>query len=225
MQDTQQISILIRQDWTDSNLAVLKQVLGAAYSVADLNSRVGIDERSVFSPNRKFVRGMSRWDSVNVHLADACERGLLEGITARWIPANGKKGSVQALELVGKNTTLTAHHLNELDDYPRVSQLRFCRWIENSKNQILMGSILEESAGPNSGLINVNLVHGDQDPDFAYLRVYVDPINLADCLDVSPNIMSLSSIVTLVDDEKVDETGPELRTGLGRQDEVQGQGT
>lgn len=196
----QKAAVLVQQDWTPSNLMGLQRALRMAYgSVADACD----PRRHAFyeTRNRTYGVGYARWLAVDFYLKQACEAGWLTGIAAEWVPLGGK-GSICALELRGLYTSVLAIHLQEPDETPRDSDYRYDKRVSNEKYPLLAG--FEEFEAP-SQLLNLLLVHGDKDAEFAALRAYDDPNNRSSFTSFSANIMVGAPLPVADDSEAVAE--------------------
>jgi len=147
------------------------------------------------------VTGQIRWTFVDYFLERGCAVGTLSGITATWVPLSLNGGGIQALELRGSETSIVAHHLQQPENPPRESGLRFERRLLNYRNPMLPG--FGDGEEVNTALINLTLVHGDKSAEFAFLRVYDDPGNLQSFLRVSDNLMVLPTLVAPLEAEEV----------------------
>lgn len=191
---------LVQQDWTPSNLMGLQRALRMAYnSVTDAcDSR-----RHAFydTQNRAYGVGYARWLAVDFYLKQACDAGWLTGIAAEWIPLGGK-GGLCVLELRGRYTSVLAIHLQKPDETPRDSDYRYDKRVSNEKYPLLEG--FEQLEAP-SQLLNLLLVHGDKNAEFAELRAYDDPDNRASCTSFTGNIMDGAPLPVVDDIEVVAE--------------------
>jgi hypothetical protein len=195
----------IQSDWTPENVSGLISTLNSAYrAVLD---RTNPDQDPLYdTPNLPLVRGYLRWAFVDSHLARACEIGVIKGIEPIWVDLTDRGSGIMALELTGKHTSLMAHHLQNPDDPPRYSELRYDRRVQNWSNPMLPGFSADE---PKNGLIHLTLIHGDKDAEFAFLRIYNNPDELKTYTPASGNIMENPAIdIAATETEQVDE--PEI---------------
>jgi len=209
----------IRNDWTNDNLVGLQSVLKSAYSqAASLTSPL---TNPLFeTPNRPILLGFTRWFAVDSLLYRACQAGAFQGITARWLPLSNNH-VIQALELRGAYTTVIPHHLQHPDDPPRPSVLRSTKRMENYR-QFLFG--FATTPDDDSTLINLTLVHGDQNADFAFLRMYDDPQDSRHHVQFSENIMNLPTLVEPAEVEEIAAPAIGLKPGLVKgREEASGQ--
>lgn len=200
----------IRADWPDQNLIGLQSILRATYAKTDAETNPALD--AVYgTPNRVVLNGFLRWFLLDSYLERGVQIGTLSGITAAWVPlSNG--GGIQALELRGKHTTLITHHLQHPDNPPRDSVLRFEKCLMNFQNPMLPG--FRDDSEPTESPINLLLVHGDKDAEFAFLRVYDNPENVHSYLCVSNNLMVLPALVAPIEVEEVVEPTVSLKPHL-----------
>lgn len=200
----------IREDWPDQNLLGLQSILRAAYAKTEAETNPAHDP--VYgTPNRVVLNGFLRWFLLDSYLERGAQIGSLPGITSNWVPlSNG--GSIQALELRGQHTTLITHHLQHPDNPPRDSVLRFEKCLMNFQNPMLPG--FRDDSEPTESPINLLLVHGDKDAEFAFLRVYDNPANVHSYLRVSGNLMVLPALVEPVEVEEVAEPSVGLKPHL-----------
>lgn len=203
----------VNADWTPENQSVLRSVIQGAYGHADEKCDV-FNDPDFETPNRQMVRGYLRWSILDVHLKRACDTGLLTGIGATWVRLKNGTSGCFALELRGSHTALIAHHIQRSDDPPRESALRFERMLQNRRNPMLPG--FEQDEEPNDNLINLTLVHGDKEAEFAFLRVYTDPENPRTCIEVSRNLMAATDVVVPIEEEPILEPELGLRSDLAQ---------
>jgi hypothetical protein len=203
----------IQQDWTVQNLVGLRSILNAAYAKA--GEVASLSRVPAFgTPNWAFLAGAIRWSFVDYYLERGCVIGTLTGISATWVPLSVNGGGLQGLELRGERTSVLAHHLQQPEDPPRESDLRFERRLLNYRNPMLPGFGDEEEAS--GALINLTLVHGDRGAEFAYLRVYDNPENLRSYLRVSDNLMVMPALVEPVEVEEVPAPALGLKPGVAK---------
>lgn len=228
-------SALIHAD-LDPHLPTIKNVIGEAYEAVRHKTDISIDP-DFASPNRSSLQGFLRWGFVDTFLARACAAGLLPGISAHWLPTRDSAGAIEVLELRGQHTAVTAHHLHFIQDAPRQSRLRLEWRVLNQQNPLLpcfdpssstpdFGDDEEDSlfnwkAKRNQTLINVMLVHGAKEAEFAYLRVYDSVNDASSYIPVSGNIMAVPSILAAPDAENVEEPSVALKPSGSAQSKVQ----
>src|SRR5687768_7645644 len=106
----------VAQDWSENNLTVIQHAILDAEAATLARSDVEADPL-LDTPNLSNFRGVVRWHMVQKHLKIAAERGRFQGITADWVDLGG----VHVLELRGKHTAVTTHHLLEENETPRES--------------------------------------------------------------------------------------------------------
>lgn len=71
--------------------------------------------------------------------------------------------------------------------------------------------------GPdNPSPINLVLVHGSQNAEFAFLRAYHDPIDLKKFIEVGSNIMNVIHEIEPAEAEEIREVEPELKAHVER---------
>lgn len=145
------------------------------------------------TPNRHIIAGTMRWGIVETCLAEGCTLGRIKGITPQWMPLTpGAATGPHVLELVGKHTCVTAFHLTDPDEAPRDSNHRAEQRLFNQANPLLPGFVDHDLDADT--LLNLLLVHGDKDAEFAYLRAYHKPDKVGAFLPVIPdNIMQLTA--------------------------------
>lgn len=201
----------IQKDWTAQNLIGLQSILGMAYAKA--RDAVDVSKEPAFgTPNRAFLAGSIRWSFVDFYLRRGCEIGTLSGISASWVPLSMTGSGLVGLELRGEYTSVLAHRLQQQDDPPRESDLRFERRLYNYRNPMLMGLGGDEEAA--EGLINLTLVHGDRAAEFAFLRAYDNPENVRSYVAVSGNLMVMPSLVESIEFEEVAVPAVGLKPGV-----------
>lgn len=208
----QTASSLVQLDWTPQNLIGIQRAIRIAYnSVADACD----PKRHAFydTINRAYGLGYARWLAVDFHLKQACDAGSIKGITAHWIQLGGK-GGLCALELRGAYTSVLAIHLQESDETPRDSDYRYDKRVSNEKYPLLAG--FEEPEAPDQ-LLNLLLVHGDKNAEFAELRAYDNPDKRASYTAFSGNIMAGAALPTHGDSETVPEPSVALIQGVAEQ--------
>lgn len=193
----------VAQDWSERNLTVVQQAVLEAERATLARSDVRADPL-LDTPNLPNLRGVIRWHMVQKQLAMAAERGSFDGITAEWV----ELGGVSVLELRGRYTSVTTHHLMEENDAPRESMFRRRGREVNEVSPVLRG--LEGWAEEASRLIQLVLVHGGKSSEFAYLRAYTDPDNRAVYRQLSRNIKLMPMLVPSIEFEPVSEPVVEL---------------
>lgn len=211
----------IQQDWTAGNLIGLQSILKLAYAKA--GEVVDLSREPAFgTPNRAFLAGAIRWSFVDYYLERGCEIGTLTGISASWVPLSVTGSGLLGLELRGEYTSVLAHRLQQPDDSPRESDLRFERRLFNYRNPMLSGLGDEEETA--TGLINLTLVHGDRGAEFAFLRAYDNPENVRSYVGVSDNLMVMPTLLESIEFEEVVVPAVGLKPGVAKgQKEASGQ--
>jgi hypothetical protein len=138
-------------------------------------------------------------------LTVACEKGRFQGIVADWMDLGG----AHVLELRGKHTSVTTHHLLDEDETPRESAFRKRGREVNEVSPVLKGW---EHLEPNETghLLHLVLVHGGRTTEFAYLRAYTDPDKRAIYRELSKNIRLMPMLLPSIDFEPVAEPQVEL---------------
>lgn len=204
-----------RADWDHSNLSGLQWALDRAYA-----STLAIYENhpELNTPHALGVIGTLRWAIADYFLQEACIRGKIAGVEPKWKKLCGKSDTVQALELCGPHTILTAHHLAHESDAPRESGLREELRASNQEVLPLFEEDMRktESAEKPYGLI---LVHGSKNAEFAYIRAYHDPENHKAYQAVyAENIMLLPRVIEKIDAEEISEAVPALQSHLRKID-------
>lgn len=200
----------IADDWDSFNLAGLQYCLRQAYELTDALSNP--DRNAHFAtPNRHMIAGTMRWGFVEKCLHDGCLNGRLRGIQPRWVPLSSKTASgVHALELVGRTTCVTPFHLTDADEAPRESSHRAEKRLFNQLNPLLP-TFADEQVDTIS-LLNLILVHGDKNAEFAFLRAYHDPEERGAFVPVSDNIILSTALVSQpVEAEEVAEAEIKLQ--------------
>lgn len=191
---------LVQLDWTPRNIIGIQRALRAAYnetaSVCDPNRHAFFN-----TPNRPYGLGYNRWLAVDYHIKQACEIGWINGIAAKWVPLGGK-GGLCALELRGSYTSAVAVHLQQPEETPRDSDYRYDKRLSNERYPLLAGF---EQFGEPDQLLNLILVHGDKDAEFAELRAYDNPDNRASYTSFTGNIMAGMPLTNYDDSEIVPE--------------------
>lgn len=203
---------LVQLDWTPQNIIGIQRALRVAYnSVADACD----PKRHSFydTTNRAYGVGYARWLAVDFHLKQACDAGSIKGITAHWIQLGGK-GGLCALELRGTYTSVLAIHLQEADETPRDSDYRYDKRVSNEKYPWFAG--FEDPVAPEQ-LLNLLLVHGDKNAEFAELRAYDNPDKRASYTSFTSNIMAGAALPAHDDSEKVPEPSVALIQGVAEQ--------
>jgi hypothetical protein len=208
---------LVQQDWTPQNLIGIQRALRLAYnSVADVCD----PKRHPFfdTPNRIYAVGYNRWLVVDYYLLQACQAGWFQGISAHWVSLGGKAGTpLSVLELRGMHTSVLALHLRQPDELPRDSGYRYDQCVRNEKHPLLTGFIDPYETEQSKQLLNLLLVHGDKDAEFAELRVYDDPDNRASYTSFTQNIMAGTALPASNDSEIVPEPSIVLVQGVADQ--------
>lgn len=195
------VSSLVRLDWTPKNLIGIQRTLRIAYNAVD--DVCDVRRHPFFAtPNRAYGVGYNRWLAIDYHLKQACDSGVLSGITASWIPLGGK-GGLQALELRGAFTSVLAIHLQDPDETPRDSDYRYDKRVSNERYPLLAG--FEQTEETPGQLLNLLLVHGDKNAEFAFLRAYDDPDNRASCTPLTENLMAGAALPADTGTESVPE--------------------
>lgn len=198
-------SSLVQLDWTPQNILGVQRALRVAYNSAadacDSKRHTFYDTR-----NRAYGIGYARWLAVDFYLKQACDVGWIKGVTGSWVELGGI-GGLCVLELRGQYTSVLAIHLKDSDETPRDSDYRYDKRVSNEKNPLLAGFEELESA---SQLLNLLLVHGDKNAEFAELRAYDDPNNRASYTSFTGNIMAGAALPTRDDNETVPEPSVEL---------------
>lgn len=199
----------VGQDWTDHNLTIVQGALLEAEAATLARSNQKSDPL-LDTPNLSNYRGVVRWHMVQKHLALAAERGLFEGIEAEWVDLGG----VHVLELRGKKTAVTSHHLMEEDETPRESAFRRRGREVNEVSPILKGwEYLEDKS---NDLLHLLLVHGGRTKEFAYLRAYTDAENRSVYRQLSKNIKQLPMLLPSIDFEPVAEPQVQLNPAVAQ---------
>ncbi len=194
----------VAEDWTPANLATAQKAILDA-EIATL-ARTDIKADPLLdTPNLAIFRGVVRWNMVQKHLYMAGQRGEFQGITADWTDLGG----VFVLELRGKHTSVTTHHLMEEGDSPRESVFRKRGREVNAVSPLLKGWEELEPAKEKE-LIHLLLVHGGKSKEFAYLRAYTDATDRAVYRQLSTNIKELPTLLPSIDFEPVAEPTVEL---------------
>jgi hypothetical protein len=114
----------------------------------------------------------------------------------------GGKGGLCTLELRGTFTSLLVVHIQEPDETPRDSDYRYDKRVSNERYPLLAGF---EQIEPSDQLLNLTLVHGDKNAEFAELRAYDDPNNRASFTSFTSNIMAGAPLPVVDDSETVPE--------------------
>lgn len=189
-----------QSDWTENNLAVLRELVREAYLVSAEGIR-GYHPSLASNPNRPYAQGYMRWVTLDGLLFKACEDGRLPGITANFKP---NKSGPQSLELVGAETRTLVVHLTEPDDCPPRSDLR-----EQARecNQALF-SFMRDSESAAKAPIQLLFVHSGE--GYAGLRAYYDSENPSLYHPITGNIMDAKLPVPVFETEMVTESNPEL---------------
>jgi hypothetical protein len=117
-------------------------------------------------------------------------------------------GGFHVLELRGKFTAVTTHHLMEEDETPRESTFRRRGREVNEVSPLLKG--WEHMAPETDDLLHLVLVHGGKTSEFAYLRAYTDGIDRAVYRQLSSNIKLMPMLLPSIDFEPVAEPLVEL---------------
>ncbi len=193
----------VAKDWSEHNLTVVQEAILAAEAAALARSDKESDPL-LDSPNLANFRGVVRWHMVQKHLEMAAEKGLFEGIEAGWV----ELGGFHVLELRGKFTAVTTHHLMEEDETPRESTFRRRGREVNEVSPLLKG--WEHMAPETDDLLHLVLVHGGKTSEFAYLRAYTDGIDRAVYRQLSSNIKLMPMLLPSIDFEPVAEPLVEL---------------
>jgi len=201
------LQALVDSDWTPRNLLALRHAIWRAYVAV---ARLCDPALNPFfgTPNRPFGLGYNRWLAVDHYLYEAAASGSFEGITARWIALGGNTTTpLSALELRGAVTSVVAVHLRDPNETPRDSGYRFDLRASNQRFPRLAGFEDSESDEP----LNLLLVHGDKDAEFAELRAYDDESNRGSYTPFSLNIMAGPAVAPFpVDAETVAEPNVSL---------------
>lgn len=176
---------LVRGDWTDHNLQVLRHC--KLQAEAFVNSKM---EDYPLSHHRASVRGNMLWDSVDRFLEMACVNGLFDGITHCWIKYKG----AEILTLRGHRTSLTAKHVLTRDDVLPDSENGY-RTNNKVKNQMQfdMFSEYKEFDTEDGEPIHIVWQHGGRGDIFAYLKAYFtdgEPLTLSDNIMLLPDLQS-----------------------------------
>jgi len=209
---------LVQLDWTPQNLIGIQRALRLAYNaVADACD----PKRHAFydTPNRPYGIGYNRWLAVEYHLHQACNAGWIQGIAAHWVSLGGKAGTpISTLELRGLHTSVLALHLREQDELPRDSGYRYDQRVNNEKYPLLTGFVdPHESPQASTQLLNLLLIHGDKNAEFAELRAYDDPENRASFTTFTENIMAGAALPASGDNEPISEPNVALIQGVADQ--------
>jgi hypothetical protein len=195
MQNDQFFNQLIKQDWTENNLQVLKYCKELADNAVQAHSNVS-DYPFLATPHLPVFKGVSRWVVLDYFLGAAVKNDLFVGITARWINFEG----APILELRGKYTSLTACHVLSRDEKPKDSKNGY-RKNNQAKNQKNLELFTEfEAPVSEDDLLHIILLHGGSDDNFAYLRIYLED---SDIPTLTENIMLMPSLEMAPDAEFV----------------------
>jgi hypothetical protein len=186
---------LVKQDYTDHNLRVVKHCIK--------QTRQAVLEQTADYPARHriaSIKGYLGWDLLDHFLDQAAINQLFEGITSKWITHEG----AEMLELHGKNTILTAKHVETKDEEIADTENGYRKnaKINNQKNQLLLKELAEpisESVKP-----KIFLVHGH---GFAYLRILLEK---SDVPELTSNIMLMPDLDAASETEFVPEYKPEM---------------
>lgn len=199
---------ILAKEWHLSNRAGICRALVNAYR--DVNTLCDVDRHAFFgTPNRVFALGYNRWVIVDHWVAKACELGWITGVTPVWINHPKSTGPIHTLELRTEHTCVSISHLSSPNAAPRDSRLRYDRRVNNEYCPYLTG--WEEPGATDAGPLGIVLVHGDKDPEFAFLRVYNDPDNMGSYRDLTGNIFERArGSITRIDDEKI----PDVRIDI-----------
>lgn len=205
----------VKADWDLNNMLALRDLLKEANSYSKDITNPNTNP-AFGTPNRAIIMGVIRWCITDYFLEQGCKTGRLKGITAHWRPLitpkkkskgapKRKSAGIHALELRGQHTSLIAFHLHRQDEAPRSSKLRNEKRLHNQMHPLLPGfevpsEYLEQTEG---ALINLLLVHGDKDSEFAYLRAYYRENDHGAFLPLSDNIMKLPSVVAASETEHI----------------------
>lgn len=194
---------LVREDWTPRNLLGLKKALSLGYDWA----REFCDgkKHEVFTtPNKPLALGFLRWIAVDHYLKVACDAGWIEGISAVWKPLGGRKSSFPCnLELVGAHTNVIAVHAQDEEETPRHSKNRYNKRALNEQCPLLTGFV--DPYDDDGHAINLLLVHGGQNAEFAQLRAYTSVDTPSTFAPFSGNLMEALPIVSPIDVEEIPE--------------------
>jgi hypothetical protein len=194
---------LIKQDWPDQNLQILKYCKELAEKA--------VEERMADyppTPHQPFIRGVMVWDRLDYYLDRAAKDHLFEGITSEWVPYQG----AQILELRGKYSSVTACHVLSPDDAPKESD-RGYRKNNRAKNQKNL-ELFKEYETPDSEEEPYHVIfqHGSRDGDFGFLRIYLED---KDIPVITLNIMLMQSPEMTPDTELVLKPVVVLKDNMG----------
>jgi len=205
----------IEHDWPIHKQIAVQSLFQSAY--ASVTELCDPKRSPVFTtPNQRLHSGYTRWIAVNYWLERGCNSGLLEGISPVWKPVfENQDKSCSILELHGKFTSTVACHISEIEASPRESRTRRDYRAGNQKNF----GFLESAVDVESPLLNLILVHGDKNAEFAFLRGYYDPDNAGVFTDLSGNIMDLPTIMPAVDEEPIDDPDADIKDHLRDEEE------
>lgn len=208
----------VEEDWDLLAFAGLRASLQAAYQALREKSDP-LHDLPFGTPNAPMVTGVMRWMYVDYYLTRGCQLGWMPGITAHWL--NLGDGGVSALELRGKRTSLMAFHLKFPDSPIRDSRLRFEKRIVNQMNPIFpqWENQIIEADTVEAVPINLVLVHGGKNAEFAYLRAYHDPEDLQRFMTLSGNIIEQANIAPITDAEAIEESEPKLKDNVDEDEE------
>ncbi len=200
-------------DWTEKNQKGLYQCLCAAYNLTE--ELISPLQHAAFgTPNQRHLRGVSRWVFVDYSLEEGCKRGLITDIYPEWAPLGGSEYGVHVLELKGKHSCLSAHHLSAPDIAPRDSTKRREKRI---LNQIQPTFDFPEFKEPtDESLLQILLVHGHQNLNFVYLRAYTNPNMANSFIRLSENLTTLYG-GDVVEEEQVREVEIGVKESLQKQ--------
>ncbi len=133
-------------------------------------------------------------------LEESCKNGLIPGINAAWVPLGSSENGVHALELRGKYSCLSAHHLSAPDIAPRDSTKRREKRILNHIQPTFDFPEFKEPT--DDSLLQILLVHGHQKLNFSYLRAYTNP-NVANAyVRLSDNLAAIHGTDSFVIEEE-----------------------
>jgi hypothetical protein len=209
---------LVAKDWSPENLMGVQRALRMAYE--NSLSICDAEKQPIFgTPNRPLVAGSVRWLAVDYYLNEACRLGWLKGITAKWVVLGGKKNEFPChLVLTGANTSVIAIHLQQEEDIPRDSKYRRNTRVANEACPLLAGfEHMDENV--EDALINMLLVHGDKNAEFAELRAYYSVENRSQYELIIGNIMGGAVAAPPSDAETVSEPSVALILNLSEQNQ------
>jgi hypothetical protein len=199
-----------RTDWDNSNLSGLQWALDRAYAST---AAIYAKHPELKTPHAAGVVGTLRWAIVDYFLQESCAKRKINGVEPKWKKLCGKSETVQALELHGLHTVVTAHHLAREDDAPRESDLR--KELRASNQTFFPFEAETREARPANNPYGLILAHGGKKAEFAFLRAYHDPENHKAYQSVyADNIMLLPRVVERIDAEEIAEALPALQSHL-----------